>query len=194
MKKTYTQILFSLSSLLLIVGCDKTDCNKKDIYYNVRDIDKSMLPYSGYDTLTYIRTNLGDTHTFIGTGKKTTYDVQSEMADCGNTLHYENYFYTYKCNNFNDLVIGQYTNNNISCFTYIDFNSQNFRGDVDFNDSKPDLDSVILSSNKIYHKVERIPNFNPTPTTYMAYFNQQYGCIKMVFTNGDTWELLSFKK
>jgi hypothetical protein len=188
------KLIYLTLIISVFYACQKDDCNKKDIYHNVSDEGKSMLPYSGFDTLTYLRTNIGDTHTFIGTGKKTTYDVQSEKADCGNTLYFEKYYYTYKCNNYNDLVIGQYTNNNISCFTNIDFNNQNFNGDVDFNDSKTDLDSIILSNNKVYYKVERIPNFNPTPTTYRAYFNKQYGCIKMVFTNGDTWELLSFKK
>ena len=189
MKKTYTQILFSLTSLLLLISCDKTDCNKKDIYYNVRDVDKSMLPYSGYDTLTYIRTNVGDTHTFIGAGKKTSYDVQSEAADCGNTLHYEKYYYTYKSSDYNDIVIGQYTNNNISCFTYIDFNNQHFEGDVDFNFVNQDLDSLYVIG-KLYTKIEVISDSK----NYKAYFSKNYGCIKMAFPNGATWELLSFKK
>lgn len=189
MKKTYTQILFSLTSLLLLISCDKTDCNKKDIYYNVRDVDKSMLPYLGYDTLTYIRTNVGDTDTFIGAGKTTSYDVQSEMADCGNTFHYENYFYTYKSKNFNDLVIGQ----NIPLVstsranTFLNFNNQYFNGSLYLNEVN--LDSIIVL-NKKYYNVQFIPDEKP----YRAYFNKEFGCLKIIYSNGDTRELLSFKK
>jgi hypothetical protein len=172
-------------------ACQKDDCNKKDIYYNVNEKGRSMIPYSGYDTLTYIRTNIGDTHTFIGTGKKTTYDVQSEAADCGNTLYYEKYYYTYKSHDFNDLIIGQYTglNSSYEGNTYVDFNNQIFMGYINFNIVKIDLDSLEVLG-KVYTKIETIPSNE----NHKAFFNKDYGCIKMVFTNGDTWELLNFKK
>ncbi len=124
-KQFYLTLLVSV-----FFACQKDDCNKKDIYYKVSDEGKSMLPYSGFDTLTYIRTNVGDTHTFIGTGKKTTYDVQSETADCGNTLYFEKYYYTYKSSNYNDIIIGQNTGTNYRYdgLTFIDFNNQLFEG------------------------------------------------------------------
>ena len=183
-KLIYLTLLISV-----FYSCQKDDCNKKDIYYKVSEKGKSMLPYSGFDTLTYIRTNIGDTHTFIGTGKKTTYDVQSETTDCGNTLYYEKYYYTYKANDFNDMVIGQLTSSNITNFSFIDFNNEHFEGDVDFNFVNQDLDSLYVMG-KLYTKVEIIPDSK----NYRAYFNKAYGCIKMVFRNGDTWELLNFKK
>ncbi len=183
-KLIYLTLLISV-----FYACQKDDCNKKDVYYNVRDVDKNMLPYSGYDTITYVRTNVGDTHTFIGIGKKVTYDVQSENADCGNTLYYEKYYYTYKSSDFNNIVIGQ----NIPLVstsranTFFDFNNQYFDGSLYLNEAN--LDSIIVL-NKKYYNVQFIPDDKP----YKAYFNKEYGCIKMVFTNGDTWELLNFKK
>jgi hypothetical protein len=185
-------ICFLISLIVILASCEKNKCDKRDIYYNVSDERKNMIPYTGYDTLTFIRTSLGDTHTFIGNGKKITYDIQVETAECGNTLYYEKYFYTYNSKTYNSsLIIGQYTNNNNTEAgeTYIDFQNQIFNGSVNFNFVKPNLDSLKVLNN-VYKKIEIIPDNK----SYAAYFNKEYGCIKLVFTNGDTWELLNLKK
>jgi hypothetical protein len=44
--------------------------------------------------------------------------------------------------------------------------------------------------NKKYYNVQFIPDEKP----YRAYFNKEFGCLKIIYSNGDTWELLSFKK
>jgi len=191
-------LVFTSASLLLLCYVLFTTCKKKceheEILYDVEDFEKEMLPYHGFDTLTFIRTSVGDTHTFIGIGKTITYNYDYDAADCGNSYKHENYYYTYKSVSFgSDLIIGQLVNlNSVSADTYIIFQNQRFEGFLAFNSPIPDLDSLFVII-KFYTKVHFIPDRKPNGSPYLAYFAKEAGCIKIKFANGEIWELLEFK-
>lgn len=191
--KTITKtIIFFL--LILSYSCAKECDARKDIYYNVDEIDKNMLPYNGFDTITFVRTSVGDTHTFIGIGKTTNYERTSLSYDCSDYYFRENYSYTFKSNTFySPLYIGQYIPEvSISTPTsYINFQNKFYTGYLYLNETN--LDSIVILNRK-YYNTQYISESTSIPANYKIYFNKEYGCLKMILDNGETWELLKYKK
>ena len=189
MKIITKTIIFFL--LTLSYSCAKECDARKDIYYNVDEVDKNMLPYNGFDTITFVRTSVGDTHTFIGVGKTTNYNRTSLTYDCSDYYFRENYSYTFISNTFNSpLYIGQYIPE-VSLRTpisYINFQNKFLKGEVDFNDSITDIDSIFIL-NKLYKRIELINK----SSVDKAYFQIDFGCLKIEINN-ETFELLNYKK
>lgn len=189
--KTITKTII-LFILFLTYSCQRECDEIKDIYYYVDEVDKKMLPYNGFDTLTFIRTTVGDTHTFIGIGKTANYNKTVETVEyCGNTLFRENYSYKFISNTFNSpLYIGQHIPE-VSIRTpisYINFENNFLEDFINFNFVKQDIDSLKVL-NKMYYKLEKLGQ----PINKTAYFDKTSGCIKIEINN-ETWELLSYKK
>jgi hypothetical protein len=191
--KTMTKTILLLT-LLFAYGCAKECDARKDIYYNIAEVDKNMLPYTGFDTITFVRTSVGDTHTFIGMGKTTNYDRTSLSYDCSDYYYRENYSYTFISNTFNSpLYIGQ----NIpivsenKAISYINFQNKFYTDYLYLNQSN--LDSIIIL-NKKYYNTQYITKSTSIPANYKIYFNKEYGCLKMILENGETWEILEYKK
>lgn len=188
MKSFHKNILRLIFIIMITNSCEK-ECNRKNIYHYIDDNYKTNLIYTGFDTLVFFRNSTGITYTFIGEGKNTSYNSLQEAYDCGNLMHYENYAFKYVSNNFaSPLYIGQYTNGNISCVTNIAFNNHYFEGDVNFVSNKTDMDSLIVG-NKIYKNIEVIY----TNKNNKAYFNKEFGVVKMEMINSEEWVLLSKK-
>lgn len=188
--KTITKTII-LFTLFLTFSCAKECDDKKDIYYNVDREFVKMLPYTGFDTLTFIRTSLVDTHTFIGIGKTTNYDRTSLSYDCSDYYFRENYSYKFISNTFNSpLYIGQYVapDSQKIPLTYINFENNFLEDFINLNFVKPDIDSLKVL-NKMYYKLEKLGQ----PINKTAYFDKTNGCIKIEINN-ETWELLSYKK
>ena len=191
----YYSILVLIAFIAFGISCKKK-CDPPEYFHDLSSEGRKMLPYSGFDTLTFVRTSVGDTHVFIGNGKLTQYAFEGIAADCGGRDKYVDYFCTYKSASFNfPLIIGQKTNGGYSSAgeTYIDFQRQLFEGQLGYNWAIPDLDSLMVL-NKLYTKVDMIPDVKPNISPFTAYFVKELGCIKIVFENGETWELLDFKK
>jgi hypothetical protein len=189
--KTITKTIIFFT-LLLTYSCERECGDLKDIYYYVDEVDKNMLPYTGFDTITFVRTSVGDTHTFVGIGKTISYNKTVETVEyCGRTFFRENYAYTFISKTFNSpLYIGQYIPE-VSIRTpisYINFENKFLEGDIDFDFIRQDIDSLIILGKK-YYKVEIIGKDN----NQNAYFDKTSGCIK-IERNNETWELLSLKK
>ncbi len=79
-----TYVLIAIASLVFIScskdkGCDGTTVQ----YANILQSDKNLIPYKGGETLTFLHVNAGDTLTFIGEPKWTSYSNSSfGGADC----------------------------------------------------------------------------------------------------------------
>ena len=188
MKSFHKNILWLIVIIIITNSCEK-ECNRKNIYHYIDDNYKTNLTYTGFDTLVFVRNSTGITHTFIGQGKITSYNSLQEAYDCGNLMHYENYAFKYVSNNFaSTLYIGQYRGQNGGNFTNIAFNNHYFAGDVVFNSNKTDMDSFIVG-NKIYKNVEVIY----TNKNNKAYFNKEFGVVKMEMLNSEDWVFLSKK-
>lgn len=184
--------IFSLLALLLIFSnCAKECDDRKDIYYNVDEEFKKMLPYTGFDTITFVRTSVGDTHTFVGIGKTTNYDRTSLSYDCSDNYFRENYSYTFISNTFNSpLYIGQYVAQDSQKIplTFINFENNFLEDFINFNFVKQDIDTLKVL-NTTYYKVEKMEN----GISKNAYFDKANGCIKIEMNN-QSWELLRYKK
>jgi hypothetical protein len=188
--KTISKTLLLLT-LLFAYGCAKECDARKDIYYNVDEEYKKMLPYTGFDTITFVRTSVGDTHTFIGIGKTTNYDKTSLSYDCSDYYFRENYSYTFISNTFySPLYIGQYVapDSQKIPLTFINFENILIEDFINFNFIKPDIDSLKVL-NKTYFKIEKLGQ----PNNKTAFFDKTNGCIKIEMNN-ETWDLLNYKK
>ena len=188
--KTITKTFIFLT-LIFAYSCAKECDAKKDIYYNVDEVDKNMLPYTGFDTLSFVRTSVGDTHTFIGIGKTANYKRTSLTYDCSAYYFRENYAFTFISSTFNSpLYIGQYIPEVSESLTlsYVNFENIFIENWINFNLTKPDIDSLKVL-NKMYYKLEKLGQ----PINKTAYFDKTNGCIKIEMNN-QTWELLEYKK
>lgn len=188
MKNFYKKILVLIVIITITNSCQK-ECHPEDIYYNIDDNYKTYLNYTGFDTLIFVRNSTGVTHTFINTGKITNYQMFRGSYDCSDYFHYENYAYKFVSSNFDSpLYVGQFRSQNGGSFSNISFNKYYFEGYVTFNNLKTDLDSLIIG-NKIYKNVEVI-NSNKNNK---AYFNKEFGLVKMELDFSEEWVLLSKK-
>jgi hypothetical protein len=141
-----------------------------------------------------VRTSVGDTHIFVGVGKTGNYDRTSLSYDCSDYYFRENNSYKFISNTFNSpLYIGQYITivSMSTPISYINFENKFYEGYLYLNQSN--LDSIIIL-NKIYYNTQFISNPTSIPTNYKIYFNKEYGCLKIILENGETWELLRYKK
>jgi hypothetical protein len=189
MKNTIT--FTALICLFLIIGCKKK-CEQKEVLYTVLEETKKEIPYTGFDTLTFVRTSVGDTHVFIGQGKTFDYKFSRDAADCSDTYKRENYYYTYVSKTFNNPIIVGYNSISSTYDHYLQFKQQKFEGYFYFNTAAPLIDSLKVLG-KYYYKVDAMPNNNQYSSPYIAFFDEFVGCIKIKLTNGETWELLSIK-
>jgi hypothetical protein len=189
MKNTIT--FTALICLFLIIGCKKK-CEQKEVLYTVLEKTKKEIPYTGFDTLTFVRTSVGDTHVFIGLGKTLDYKFSRAAADCSDTYKRENYFYKYVSKTFNSPIIIGYNTPGSTTYHYLEFKNQKFDGNLNFNTAAPLIDSLKVLD-KYYYNVDALPNVNLYTSPFIAYFDEFVGCIKIKFIDGETWELLSIK-
>lgn len=187
-KESKIKLLYSLVLILIFSNCQK-ECNTENVYYNVGNVDKAMLPYTGYDTITFVRTSFGDTNVFIGKGKSINYETTQVSTDCGNRNNFENYSYKYASSSANDLLfIGQYVSTNFNQITLSFVELQNERIDDILFLNSSNLDSTLVL-NKLYKNVQMIKNSNGSK----VYLNKEFGCLKIILNNGEIWELLTLK-
>jgi hypothetical protein len=189
MKNTIT--FTALICLFLIIGCKKK-CEQKEVLYTVLEKTKKEIPYTGFDTLTFVRTSVGDTHVFIGLGKTLDYKFSRAAADCSNTNKEENYFFTYVSKTISNKIIVGYNSPNSLSYHHLEFKNQKFEGDLFFYTPIPLIDSLNVLG-KIYYNVQAMPNDDPLNSPFVAFFDEIVGCIKIRLINGETWELLSIK-
>ncbi len=163
-------------------------------YYQIDTfMDKYFIPYSGHDTLKFLRNNV-DTHVFIGQGREYYYNIIPEIYshDCDpDILKLQGYTIKYKGQTISkDLNFSHYMLANSIGITYI---SINFLGKT-FKDSPESLrppypyDSIYIQ-NKMYRHVNFIPKDDIVDTIYYC---PRDGIIKISFVSRDKWEIIKW--
>jgi len=193
MKTKIYFILFFVATFFS--SCQKKDCTQGTTTYNISSDDKSKIPYNGKDTLTFVRTIIGDTFTFYGTGWQSGTGISYTAEDCPQKQVFEIRQLIFQSPNFsNPISISIYVQN-VTKSTFIDIGFQNtvFENTDVVLSPLYDLDSTIIQGKKYYGIMFLNDLDSATPTTYNCCFNIQFGILKLFFANGETWELISKK-
>ena len=189
MKNNLVIILISSALSLFYVGC-LNDCKNykpENNYNSINQENLKRVPYSGYDTITFIRNN-NDTITFFGTGKKKVIIVEDgDLGACGHTtLEYnDNYQFNFFSNSIQDKVVIE-----IRFPNYLDFYFLGKRFVSHLGDLREPFDFPKIGiSNSTYFNITRI--LSQSQDT--LYYNNEIGIIKFGFQNGEQWTLIKNK-
>ena len=196
--KTKTYIL-SLCTLVFFASCQRDiPCKEKTTTYTISSSDKSKIPYTGKDTLTFVRTITGDTFTFYSTGWQSGFNTAYTADDCPQKQLFESRQLVFQSPTFsNTISLNQYVNPNTQG-DYLDifFQSTKFETRQLGNIYDTDSGSVILQG-KLYNNIHFISNdnsaVNTKPRNYGCLYTWNEGIIKILFTTGETWELVPKK-
>jgi hypothetical protein len=188
MKNHLKIVLISILFAIIAFGC-LNDCKNykpKDNYNSIGQGYLDLVPYLGYDTITFLRNNI-DTITFFGTGKKKI--VASENGDLGacgpvTTEHNDNYQFNFVSNKTPDKLMIEVE---YPAYFYCYFRSKVFKIPMTSMDKPFDLDSIIINK-MIIKEIKYIPRI-PKDTLY---YNNGLGILKFGFQNGEQWTIFKF--
>ena len=201
--KTRIEILLSvtiINTVLLVSACTKdANCGQQQsTTYNISSDEKAKIPYTGKDTLTFVRMTTGDTFTFYGTGWQSGNNTDYTAADCPQKELFETRQVTFQSLSFSKPInLNQYVNN-VNHSTYLDiyFQTTTFETSQLGNIYDADSGSVVVQG-KTYRNIHFFSNDNsmvsPKPRNYGCLYTWNDGIIKMFFTTGETWELVPKK-
>lgn len=185
--KGFSYCMVLLLSVIINSGC-VTKCNPTINEYFVDEEQLQQMPYNGFDTLTYVRTYIGDTHTFIGAGKTVGMEQYTNSVECSPISKAQYIIYAYRSATFpHSMTFGFYAKEHEYYKNhYLVFQSGRFEGDLRFDGKVTTLDSLLVAG-EMYYNIVKIPAGNKP---FGAFFDKKYGCIKIVFALGETWELI----
>jgi hypothetical protein len=198
--KIYTILFFALTltSAIILNGCRKNDssgCTQNTTTYNISSSDKSKIPYTGSDTLTFVRTTTGDTFTFYGKGWQSGINTAYTAEDCPQKEIFEVRQLTFQSPTFSkSIVLNQYiVSVNKTPNMQIDFQTTDYQ--VSPIGALGHKNNTIVISNTIFNYVDSFSNNNltPFPNNYMCYYNIQFGILRMRLISGEIWELIPKK-
>ena len=197
-KNKFTLVLFSLITIFQSCHLDgKYDCPKQQTFYQYLGITTtSNIPYNGFDTLTFVRTSVGDTFTFYGNGFTSGFIERSITRDpnCYDDLsrcEFKEVKFTSPKFPYPITYTMHIRNYNESPSMLINFQNQDFWGIYSVILSGPfKYDSLKLGSTMykdIYYLTDP-DNFN-TSKFYLLY--NKLGILKLKLPSNETWELVS---
>ena len=197
-KSRFSVVLFSV--MLIFQSCHldgKYDCPKQQTFYQYLDTGLvSKIPYKGYDTLTFVRTSVGDTFTFYGTGFTSGFNERSYTRDmnCPDDIsRCEFKQIIFVSPKFTDAItINLFFRNYGEAETLlINFRKQNFYDRFQTILHGPfTYDSINIVNTK-YYDVNKITDFEyPNSSAFFVLYHVK-GILKFKFTNNETWELVS---
>lgn len=206
MKKNVNQLLLVL--LFPLMGIHFFSCVPKSepcpeppetITVDISSYLKTKIPYTGYDTLTFIRKSIGDTHVFIGQGIKRSYDIlripsgDPECQAMKGDAKTENLSYIFTSGTFTSpiklgLYYYQYPG---EPYFYISFNDQYYeRNSVILG--KPYLYDSLEIGGRMYYNLDQISDESyPSTKQYYILYNSTFGILKFRFKSGEEWERLT---
>ena len=175
-------------------SCQK-DCTQNTTTSNISSSNKSKIPYTGKDTLTFVRTTSGDTFTFYSNGWQSGYGVGYTAEDCPQKEACEIRQLVFQSPTFSKSISISLYIQNVTKWTFIDIGFQNtvFENTASSLRAPYDLDSTLIQGEKYYDILFMSDLDSATPITYNCYYNIQYGILKLIFANGETWELIPKK-
>ncbi len=190
----------SLVFLLFYTSCSKDKgCNGTTVEYaNIPQSNKDLIPYKGGETLTFLHVNTGDTVTFIGESKWTSYSNSSfGGADCVIETRREGrgIAYSSKSNN-KAIVLNQFLSSSGTMYFEINFDDLYINTAYLWSTSPHQKiqDSITIQSKKYYNiYFYSDDNISPQPINYGCYYTRTDGIIKLFTKTGDVWELISKK-
>jgi hypothetical protein len=203
MKITYTQIV--LAALFPIMGLHLYSCVKNSscpdppetITVDLPQKLKNCIPYTGKDTLTFIRKTVGDTHTFIGQGLKKGYNLEQrdygdeECRSSGGQAMMEFIQYTFKSSTFTSPIILDVYYLRYPVVSWIDIRFKDKTFDAPTTVFTPFAKDSFLIASRMYYDIATIADdLNPSSKEYFTLFNAANGILKFRFQTGEEWELL----
>lgn len=158
--------------------------------------EKDKIPYTGKDTLMFIRKTIGDTHTFIGQGMKSGYDLKPTNigdAECRSTQGdalMEFVKYTFVSSTFNSPIVLQMYHRNYPVNSWIEIRFNNKMYETPAIDlSNPLYDSIQIGNKMCYNANRFADDLYPDSKDYYVFYNAKYGILKFRFQTGEEWEL-----
>lgn len=168
--------------------------------------EKSVIPYSGYDTLVFVKNNIQSKYTFIGKGLTTIWLNKTIFANknrqCSRKYELENYqinFYDslYK----NEIIIGLLFDMNfnespdVKKFVISKESDNLWIGTNAYFMTNPSyFDSIIVQGKPYYHIIKLIGHQSNSMENDSVYFSLDYGLLRL--KNGlthESWDLLEKK-
>lgn len=198
-KQLLLVILFPLMGVYLVSCVRNEPCPEppETITVDISNGLKAQIPYTGYDTLTFVRNTLGDTHVFIGQGLKRDYvllRIPSGNPECQamkGDAKTERLSYTFKSSTFSSPI---------HFVMYYDRYPGSPEVDIRFNDQLYSTSSLSLTSysygalqikGKLYYNIAQFADGDsPASEVYFVLYNASDGILKFRFKTGEEWELL----
>lgn len=202
----FVPLFLKTASLILLLcnfsSCkfEREPCPPEEYYVDIiSDADKAYIPYTGYDTLTFLNTHTNDTHVFIGTGviqyfSSTTFPLNMECP--GGHAELETYGFEFvSSTSSNKLIVNAFISyhGDPGGFT-IQFTPSIYETSLaDIQGGTYSYDSLEIA-NKTYYKIKRIfiASFQGTSDKLILY-NSQFGVLSIITKDGVKWELISKK-
>jgi len=197
-KSKFSIVLFSV--MLIFQSCHldgKYDCPKQQTFYQYLDTGLvSKIPYKGYDTLTFVRTSVGDTFTFYGTGFTSGFNERSYTRDpnCYDDIsRCEFKQLKFVCPNLTDplTITLHYRTYVESPSLLINFRNQDYWDLFSFILHGPFKYDSLQINNSNFKNIYYITDpDNLNTNKYYVLFNN-IGILKLKLPNNETWELVS---
>ncbi len=203
MKKIFI-LLLPLLSILIITSCKRDSsgpCGGRKTYYQLSDIDKAKVPYTGADTLIFV-SNTNDTAICIGQGKKQFYEKVARivsMGDCASdTDYYEAYNYKFSTNNFKFILDFNlykddlYGLETVHITKNLDTEFRIYLVDINNNSVANFIDSIKIRDD--WFKKVTFTNKYFDSNLDKLYYNNQYGVLKIQNRDStEVWGLITKK-
>ena len=189
-------IVFSLLVIFTFVNCNDEKCPYPDsmehIYYSLSE-DTLLIPYTGYETLKFLRMTPSDTDTVIykGMGRiyyentKTNYDLEP----CRETYHYEAYKIKFKnqesISSIYDIEFKLEMTSWISSEYYVNFLKRSFSHNTEFTLKSTWYEGYVgnvMFENQTFSRVSFLQReYNDIPER--LYINSYNGVIRLELNN-----------
>jgi hypothetical protein len=174
-------------------GCMKKECEPQTTHKNLRQEDKDKVPYSGYDTLTFIRMNDSVQFTFCGTGWQRLEATKYLATDCNDKEILEMRKLVFQSPTFSSpITISQYINDvNNGVYFEVDFQSQLFKTGLLWSKNAVDTPTLTIQG-KTYKDIHLI-SFDdalPKPKDFGCLYTWNDGIIKIYYKSGESWEII----
>ena len=183
-------LLLGSALTLEMIACKDKCPEPKDFYFNLDADPLSRVPYSGFETISFLK-NKSDTYVFVGNGKKFYYNViKGPMGGCpSDNEHYQGFLIEYT------------SKNNVSIFFRLERIASGLIGTplleislknksfVEATDNLyPPFDRSTMSI--LNHNYDSVYFMYENPAIDTLYYNVKEGMLKFGFSNGEIWELI----
>lgn len=188
-------LLFSCKKKVLEEPSDYNPCTDTTTYFRYADSSyKQYIPFTGTDTLRFIRSNTNDTLVFLGEKPVSNFsNATSYINKCPKQYKLAYQYYRFNCSAYpsGPITVGVYAPYADAPYRMnITVNNWYYEDSVNCLGAPYELASRTIRG-RLYTNLELLGNYdNPSDTSYYACYSATYGLVQIKQRTGEYWDLV----